>query len=209
MFHWILIFFCGVVALFFLKTLPSLWWLLIPLVLALGYLAMGKFKTILGHLLIFTLGFSWSLINVHWITSWSLPRESEGKNLLITGYVSSLPKVQSSGTAFEFTTETIERHGVKTKIRLRWYHREAADKIRVGDRWHLTVRLKRPHGNLNPGGFDGEKALLVHRLRATGYVVAAGDNYLMDSSWHRCTISRLRSFWANNGLNLWIACHSI
>lgn len=42
--------------------------------------------------------------------------------------------------------------------------------IQPGARWQLTVRLRRPHGNANPNGFDYEAWLLGQNLRATGYV---------------------------------------
>ncbi len=40
----------------------------------------------------------------------------------------------------------------------------------AGERWRLDVRLKRPHGTVNPHGFDVEAWLLENGLRATGYV---------------------------------------
>lgn len=42
--------------------------------------------------------------------------------------------------------------------------------VHAGECWSLTVRLKRPHGNVNPGGFDLEAWLLERNLRASGYV---------------------------------------
>ena len=42
--------------------------------------------------------------------------------------------------------------------------------IAAGERWRLIVRLKRPHGTVNPHGFDVEAWLLESGLRATGYV---------------------------------------
>ncbi|MFX5510376.1 DUF4131 domain-containing protein, partial [Acinetobacter baumannii] len=47
----------------------------------------------------------------------------------------------------------------------------AVPDLRPGDRWRLQVRLKRPHGNANPDGFDYELWLLQDDVRATGYVV--------------------------------------
>ncbi|MDR2364451.1 MAG: DNA internalization-related competence protein ComEC/Rec2, partial [Zoogloeaceae bacterium] len=41
---------------------------------------------------------------------------------------------------------------------------------RVGERQEFTVRLKRPHGRMNPHGMDYEVWLLERDLRATGYV---------------------------------------
>jgi competence protein ComEC len=39
-----------------------------------------------------------------------------------------------------------------------------------GERWKMTVRLKAPHGNSNPGGFDFELWLWEQGIQATGYV---------------------------------------
>ncbi len=42
--------------------------------------------------------------------------------------------------------------------------------MRAGQRWRFTVRLRQPHGNLNPHGFDYELNLFEQGVRATGYV---------------------------------------
>jgi competence protein ComEC len=42
--------------------------------------------------------------------------------------------------------------------------------LHAGERWRLTVRLKAPHGNLNPHGFDQELQLWEQGVQATGYV---------------------------------------
>ncbi|MGH8819736.1 MAG: DNA internalization-related competence protein ComEC/Rec2, partial [Rhodoferax sp.] len=44
--------------------------------------------------------------------------------------------------------------------------------VRAGERWRMTVRLKAPHGNSNPYGFDYELWLWEQGLQATGYVRA-------------------------------------
>ena len=41
-----------------------------------------------------------------------------------------------------------------------------------GERWQMTVRLKAPHGNSNPNGFDYELYLWEQGVQATGYVRA-------------------------------------
>ncbi|MES2509408.1 MAG: DNA internalization-related competence protein ComEC/Rec2 [Pseudomonadota bacterium] len=42
--------------------------------------------------------------------------------------------------------------------------------LRAGERWQMTVRLKAPHGNSNPHGFDYELWLWEQGVQATGYV---------------------------------------
>jgi competence protein ComEC len=46
--------------------------------------------------------------------------------------------------------------------------------VHAGERWLLTVRLRRPHGHLNPHGFDYEAWLLERGVGATGYVRQRG-----------------------------------
>ena len=52
---------------------------------------------------------------------------------------------------------------------------DAMPSVHAGERWQLTVRLKRPHGTVNPSGFDIEAWLLENELRATGYVRPGAD----------------------------------
>ena len=49
------------------------------------------------------------------------------------------------------------------------------DELRAGQRWRFTVRLRQPHGNMNPHGFDYE-LLFEQGVRATGYVRATKDD---------------------------------
>ena len=53
--------------------------------------------------------------------------------------------------------------------------------LRAGQRWRLPVRLRRPHGAMNPDGFDAELWLFDQGLRATGTV--RGNGQLLDTSW--------------------------
>jgi competence protein ComEC len=52
--------------------------------------------------------------------------------------------------------------------------------LRAGQRWRFTVRLRRPHGNYNPHGFDVERWLLERDLRANGYVRLDAPRVLID-----------------------------
>src|SRR5262249_17643527 len=57
---------------------------------------------------------------------------------------------------------------VPARVSLGWFG--ALAEVRPGERWTFMVRLRRPHGTLNPGGFDLEAWMLERDLRATGYV---------------------------------------
>ncbi|MDQ2820522.1 MAG: DNA internalization-related competence protein ComEC/Rec2 [Pseudomonadota bacterium] len=104
----------------------------------------------------------------------------EGRDLTIVGTVDSLPYAFAQGARFNFLVEHVIGDGavLPPKIALAWYA-SATDQpavIQPGERWRVTVRLQRPHGNANPGGFDYEVWLLEQGVRATGYIrPAAGD----------------------------------
>ena len=63
------------------------------------------------------------------------------------------------------------------RVSLGWYRGFDGDallaappqELRAGQRWRFTVRLRQPHGTLNPHGFDLELWLFEQGLRATGY----------------------------------------
>ncbi len=118
-----------------------------------------------------------------------LPRAWEGEDIDIVGVVDDLPAASSQGVRFAFAVERVltPRARVPARLSLAWYAPvhgtfpdDEAPVVRAGERWYLTVRLKRPHGTVNPGGFDLEAWLLQQGLRATGYVNPEGFNARRD-----------------------------
>src|SRR6202007_623097 len=77
----------------------------------------------------------------------------------------------------EFDVESAEQK-LPSRIQLSWYRSSAyedqpalfAGMVHPGERWRFTVRLGRPHGLVNPHGFDYEAWLLERGIGATGYV---------------------------------------
>jgi competence protein ComEC len=90
----------------------------------------------------------------------------EGPDIVVTGVVASLPQQGPSGLRFRFEIDpdSRAREGglLPQRIALGWYNGFDEDatlsqpqrELRAGQRWRLAVRLRRPHGNLNPHGFD-------------------------------------------------------
>ncbi|WP_223851287.1 ComEC/Rec2 family competence protein [Cupriavidus pauculus] len=123
-----------------------------------------------------------------------LPESLAGQNLVITGEVAGLPDVAAHGTRFLFAPDTAPAtHGaydalatpaapgalgallpegrVPPRVLLTW--RNPPIPLVPGQRWQLTVRLKRPRGLANPHGFDYAYWLLSEGIGATGHVRAA------------------------------------
>ncbi len=118
----------------------------------------------------------------------------EGRTLQVVGIVANLPQRTEDSARFRFEVESArEADGtwvqLPPQLLLGWYGNRLngygghaglsgnvekvqvpPDDLRPGDRWQLAVRLKAPHGHINPHGFDYELWLWEQGLQATGYV---------------------------------------
>ena len=63
--------------------------------------------------------------------------------------------------------------------------------LNPGQRWRWALRLRPPHGFVNPGGFDYEAWLLQQRIAALGYLRAHPENRLLAEDTGR-RIERMR-----------------
>ncbi len=119
-------------------------------------------------------GFLWCGWHLDRTLQQALPRTLENHSLQVEGVIRGLPETLPGGRVrfrFEITCYYDASPGCHTlplKTRLSWYRN--APELHTGERWRLWVRLKRPHGFANPGGFDYERWLLAAGIRATGYV---------------------------------------
>jgi competence protein ComEC len=134
------------------------------------------------------LGASWAGWRAQLRLADDLPEANEGRDVEVVGVVAGLPQAFERGLRFDFDVERASVT-VPARISLAWYRGwrgqdddelHVAPALRAGERWRLTVRLKRPHGNLNPHGFDFEAWLFERDIRATGYVRRAEGNVRYD-----------------------------
>ena len=155
----------------------------------------------------FLFGFVWASAYGHTLLSESLASADEGRDIVVVGVVSGLPQDMDRGRRFDFRVESADA-AVPQHVSLAWYRErlwgEAASEadssfreVHAGERWRLTVRLKRPHANLNPHGFDYEGWLFERGVRATGYVrttkLTAPNELLAQFVWQpSLVVERLR-----------------
>ena len=136
------------------------------------------------------LGFAWAGLLAQQRLADTLPEAWETREIALSGVVASLPQRFERGERFAFDVEALHTRAaiVPRRILLSWYHDwgdaaagelddEAGDAhgVRPGQRWRFAVRLKRPHGNANPHGFDYEAWLLERNIRATGSIRGSGE----------------------------------
>lgn len=120
----------------------------------------------------------------------AVPPALENQVLLVEGTVADLPRSVPGGVRFVFEVQAAQHQGrpvlVPRRVLLGWYAgRDEADDagpampvvatgLRAGERWRLPVRLRQPHGLVNPHGFDRELWLFEQGIRATGSVRDGG-----------------------------------
>jgi len=144
-----------------------------------------------------SLGFAWAGTLAHLRLAERLEPAFEGRDVGVTGVVAGLPQAVDGGVRFEFDIES-PGSGVPRHVVLSAYDGAARDdspealRVRAGERWRFTVRLRRPHGSVNPGGFDYEAWLFERGLRATGYVTRKGIRERLSQAVPRYWIARLR-----------------
>ncbi|MDO9424973.1 MAG: ComEC/Rec2 family competence protein [Methylobacter sp.] len=87
-------------------------------------------------------------------------------------------------------TVTATDRQLPAKLRLSWYYPD--QQIKAGQHWTFTVKLKRIHGAMNPGGFDYERWLFTEGIGATGYVRPSQKPVLLgrDSAWNSISVWR-------------------
>lgn len=167
---------------------PASWLFAIPL-LALAAWRLPALRVCLWG----ALGIAWAWSHAQFSLHDPLAADLEGQDVVVEGSVASLPVAQPR-TRFLFDIDTLllngERRAHPARVQLTWF--ENSPELRAGERWRLTVRLKRPHGFSNPGGFDYEGWLHRQGIRATGYVRPKGEQLRLGDDVYAYPVQRAR-----------------
>ncbi|TAN04911.1 MAG: DNA internalization-related competence protein ComEC/Rec2 [Rhodanobacteraceae bacterium] len=129
--------------------------------------------------------FAWTAFRADLAMQARLPHALEKQDVLVTGTVTDLPQAQGGSTRFDFDIAQAHFDGravpVQGHVRLSWYasRQHAPPAIEPCAAWRLRVRMKRPHGLVNPGGLDFERSALQKGIIATGYVREDPANALL------------------------------
>ena len=153
--------------------------------------AIGLFHCMRAYVFFFLGGMVWVVSWGLWQSGGQLSSALEGQDINLRGIVTGLPVGDKSRIKFDLNVLSSEQSAVPEKIRLNWYNPPEA--IRTGQHWQLTVRLKKPHGYANPGGFNYEQWLFIQDIGATGYVrsrspeirLMASKNKIFSVDWRQ------------------------
>ena len=194
--NWAVLFFAaGVACLQRCELLPDC----LPLILSAVALILPRlcgdraWRRVLAGVGCFLLGFSWAAWRAESRLADALGADWEGRDVVVIGVVAGMPQAFEHGQRFEFVIERVltAEAIVPTRVQLAWYR---GMQVLPGERWQFSVRLKRPHGGANPGGFDYEVWLLERGIRAGGYVRPGPAERLKSMVWHPAyAVERLRT----------------
>lgn len=193
----VLAFLIGVVAVQWCAQLPSLDWLLAA-TSAVAFVVWRWPR--LNPILFALLGVVWTTWRAELVLRESLPESLAGTDLIVMGYIADLPQAGERGVRFRFDVdaarlaEGTDAAGVAIPRRLQLNSYDPDFEPRVGARWRLTVRVRPPHGMVNPGGFDYEAYLFRNRIRATGYVRADPPPELLAPPGARYVVNQVRAW---------------
>lgn len=184
--------------------LPPLRWVLLSLVLVvllLGWLILWlRAKTLYAGLLIsqcflaISCGVGYGIVWGHISLSHQLPDSLTPVDVSVRGRVIGLPDTNPQRTKFQLRlTEPlwVMHAGQRVvlpldKLQLSWYQQTGKSDVpvlRPGDTWSFHVRLRRPRGSVNPGGFDYQAWLLRQGISAVGYVRSPEHAVLQGRRW--------------------------
>lgn len=148
-------------------------------------------QRLIHFILACAIGFTWATMLASYRLSDALPDAWQQKNITVVGVVASLPEQIEHGQRFLFDVEKVLTQDayVPKHISLNVNQPYSSTpvpssiqtpQVQVGERWQWTVRLKRPHGVVNPHGFDFEGWALAENIRAMGTVRLKSDAIRLD-----------------------------
>ena len=166
------------------SVLPGSLWLITVAVAAAIFAGLRYWRW-----LFLCLGLLWAVVFAMIRLADRLPESLEGIDIPVHGIVVDLPDQNERRTRFDFIV-TESKLKLPSKLRLSWYYPDQP--VKAGQHWSFTVKLKRPHGSLNPGGFDYERWLFSEGIAATGYVRPGPQPVLLgrESAWHCIAVWR-------------------
>ncbi len=191
---WLITFFSGALLSLFLPIVPSLFYLIVTIVLTclVYYFNVTRFAT--G----FILGCVWMIWSASCYQS-SLADLQQGvasaksNSITVFGEIASIAQYKKGVQRFNFIVKQLDNHPLTQplKIRLAWQdatvyklnqdsaQQELNPRVKHQQLWRFKVRIKPAHGLANPGGFSYQTWLRRHGIHGTGYVVADEHNQLV------------------------------
>jgi competence protein ComEC len=198
---WMIIVCAAIISVVFLPELPTLSFFLLLLLPVLAGIIIKPARRFIPILLPLLFGLLWATSYGYLGLKQQLPKTLEGADVWVEGEVVGLPVVRDRSQRFELQvlgfdlSEQTELAGKAVeqslqKVRINWY--QTSQRVEPGERWRLLLRLKRPHGFANSGGFDYQGWLFQQGIGATGYVRKHEGNRRMEKAGYHSLLDQWR-----------------
>ncbi len=190
---WIAAFVLGVTMLWFL-SLRWPWWSYVIIITA--GISVLRWRLLPWIVLLsgFVVGWTYAFLWVEYQAQQYLPRDNDGQVISAEGYVVGMPENDSYRLSFQYKATRVCVNGACIKrnalLQLSWYG--AYPQLQPGQRWRLQLKVRRPHGLANPGGFDYERYLWQQGIVGRGYVRSGPLNYRLSGIEPRQWINHWR-----------------
>ena len=177
-----LAFLAGVMLIQQLADLPNTSTLLIMSIIILAsacwwFFIENKFKWLTELIIFVLLGACWVCFHARDYLDHRLAEAQAGQEFVVEGVIQGIPVQDDYVQRFMLDVSQFEVENKSIifpqNLRLSWYY---GPTVNAGEHWRLLVRLKPPHGFMNPGGFDYEGWLYQKNIHATGYIRKSEDN---------------------------------
>ncbi|MBI4696582.1 MAG: DNA internalization-related competence protein ComEC/Rec2 [Gammaproteobacteria bacterium] len=124
--------------------------------------------------IVLVLGFTWAVARAGLDLAARLEPAFEGATLIASGRLAGAPRAAARGLRLQVDLDALAQGaravtGPRT-VELAWYEPRGS-LPEPGAVCRFAVRLRRPHGTANPGGFDSEGWQFARGIDAVGYVV--------------------------------------
>lgn len=126
------------------------------------------------------------------------PAARHGEELVVTGHVASLPQQTQGKSGGERTWRFQFQPDDETLplIRASWYRSDEI--LRGGECWQMKLRMRMPHGSINPQAFDYEAWLFRQSIGAIATVRDAqrcyGSAGPLSLRWRQGVLDRMRAW---------------
>jgi len=182
----LLFFSLGIILVGYLSELPSfVFTFSLAAAVLVGVVFSHKKFTPAIWLLAFTIGFCYGVVAGHRLLSNQLLDNFAEQDVVVEGQVVDLPQENNRRQLFSLNVRRaysayhpdVLLNPFPQKINISSY---TDLRVKTGERWRLTVKLRKPRGFVNPGGFDYQVSLLRRGVGATGYI-RQGENIKLQS----------------------------
>lgn len=147
----------------------------LPLIVLLFFFLSPKYSLIL----FFILGVAMAGLHQVVVSPKGIPNVTVLPKVTVQGTIASIPNQDFTKTQFLFALEQYNHHPAQGFIQLAWYNN--APKLRAGQHWQFTVKLKKPRNYLNPGSSDYAGMLSARHIQWTGYVLSPNSQLYPES----------------------------